>query len=424
MQLSIDQAARQLQIDGRPAFLLADTVWAAFSRPDLDEWRGLLRLRRRQGFNAVCISVLPIPHDRSVTPGRPERLPFAVGPDGSWDVGRLDEDYFRRSRGFAEAALEHGIVPVLVVLWCNYVPGTWGAELTPGLVMSAGQTARYVELVARTFGDLRPVLCVSGDDRFTSAEAGGRYVEVLQQLRQACPGSLVTAHSSPVAVLAPELTGSELDFYTYQSGHDTGWDTYSYEHAERYARMPGGLPVISIEPCYEGHGYGGGAGRHTARSVRQASWSSVLAGAGAGLGYGAHGLWSWHRPGDDFSGAHFSGEPFPADVAAGFPGAWDVGLLRGLVERHGLHRLMARQDLLQAGAYGARFGLDEQGGRAAVWLPHPFSIRLGCDLSGWQAECWDLARRRRDRAVVTVEDGVTSVAQPEFLGDALYVFWS
>ena len=274
--VTVDKSRRRFERGGQPVFLLADTVWSAFSRPELHEWRSLLRLRRRQGFNAVCVSILPIPHDRSLSPGERERVPFAVGPDGRWDTGTLNEAYFRRARLFAEAAIEHGIVPFLVVLWCNYVPDTWGAALTPRLVMSPEQTVSYIRQVARTFADLRPILCVSGDDRFESPVATGRYLQALAQLRDACPASLVTMHSSPSATLPAELTGDQLDFYTYQSGHDTGWDRYAYEHAARYERLPGRLPVVSIEPCYEGHGYGSGAGRHTARSVRQASWLSLI----------------------------------------------------------------------------------------------------------------------------------------------------
>ena len=62
--LDVDTANRRLVRDDQPSFLLADTLWAAFSRPTLEEWRGYLRRRRRQGFTGVNISVLPILHDQ------------------------------------------------------------------------------------------------------------------------------------------------------------------------------------------------------------------------------------------------------------------------------------------------------------------------------------------------------------------------
>src|SRR3954447_25372692 len=117
-----DSGTRFLR-DGVPTFLLADTLWAAFSRMSMSEWRDVLRLRRRQGFNAVNISILPIAHDRSLSADA--KAPFHVREDGSWDLDRLDLTYFDNARAMVEMALDEGMVPVLVVLWCNYVPNTW-----------------------------------------------------------------------------------------------------------------------------------------------------------------------------------------------------------------------------------------------------------------------------------------------------------
>src|SRR3954452_14773393 len=97
--------------DGVPAFLLADTLWAAFSRMSMTEWRDALRLRRRQGFNAVNISILPIAHDRSLSADA--RAPFQVREDGSWDLDRFDPGYFADARRMVDVAVEEGIVPVL-----------------------------------------------------------------------------------------------------------------------------------------------------------------------------------------------------------------------------------------------------------------------------------------------------------------------
>jgi hypothetical protein len=420
-QVRVDSGGRRFLVDGRPAYLLADTLWAAFSRPTEREWHDYLQLRRRQGFNAVNISVLPIAHDRSAGPG--DQAPFAVGADGSWDVSRLDDGYFERARRMTQTAVDLGFVPVLVVLWCTYVPGTWAAQLNPPLVLDWPQTERYVRHVAASFGDLDPVLCVSGDEKFTRAESTERYVAVARLLRQLAPGSLLTMHPAPDGVLPAGLADSGLlDYYSYQSGHDEGWDRFPYEQADRYAQLPVRRPVVSMEPCYEGHGYGQGARRHTAATVRQAMWGAVLAGAGAGLGYGAHGVWSWHRRGDQFNGEHFSGPPFSAQAALQFPGARDAGLVRRLVEARDLYDLEARQDLVVADPSGVRFGLQEASGRAAAWLPHPWPLRLRGDFGRWQLECWDLAAGRRDDARASVSDGVTLVEQPEFPGDALYLF--
>src|SRR4051794_25744171 len=159
-RLTVDVGGRYLRQGGRPVFLLADTLWAAFSRMTAAEWQDALRLRRRQGFNAVNVSVVAISHERSL--GGSSFGPFAPLRDGGWDLDRPDLDYFARARSLVASAHELGLTVVLVVLWCTYVPGTWGAARAPGLVMNERQTRRYLNLLVETFADLHPVFCVSG----------------------------------------------------------------------------------------------------------------------------------------------------------------------------------------------------------------------------------------------------------------------
>ncbi|SDD94857.1 apiosidase-like domain-containing protein [Auraticoccus monumenti] len=410
----------RLTRDGESVFLLADTLWAAFSQMSTDEWREALRLRRRQGFNAVNISVLPIAHDRST--GEDERQPFRLRADGSWDLDRLDDGYFAVARTMVQLAVEEGLVPVLVVLWCNYVPGTWGAAITPQTVLDEEQTERYVTRVLETFADHHPVFCISGDERFDDEAATARYQRVLRRVRAGAPDCLTTMHSTPDATLPPVLAEDPaLSYYSYQSGHDDAWEERAQQLPERYRSLPVARPVVSMEPCYEGHGYGSGAGRHTGGAVRRASWTGVLAGAGAGLGYGAHGAWSWHRAGQPFNGTHFSGTPFPASRAMELPGAWDVGLLRRVVEQEGLFDLRSRDDLVVDDRSGVRLGMSPAGDRVALYLPHPFPVEVAADLAGWRLRTWDLSRGRRDHVRIQHAAGASRLEQPDFLGDALHV---
>ena len=417
--LRVAASGRHLEQDGRPVFLLADTLWAAFSRMTEAEWADALRLRRRQGFNAVQVSVLPIAHDRSLGSG--SRAPFREV-DGGWDLDAPDPAYFDRARAMVATAGDLGLTVVLVVLWCNYVPDTWGSTRTPELALDDARTERYLDLVLERFADLGPVLCVSGDDSLDSPVALARYRSALHRLKAGAPDCLTTLHSTPSAVLPDDLAADPaLDLYAYQSGHDDGWEERSAALPERYAALEPVRPVHSMEPCYEGHGFGGGRERHDARNVRRASWTGLLAGAGAGLGYAAHGAWSWHRSGEDFNGEHFSGIPLPAARALELPGAWDVGLLRRLVEQHGLQDLRPRQDLVLENRSGARLGVSPDGQRAAAYLPYAFRLRLALDLDGWSVETWDLAHGRRDHVAWTVDGGRTTFEQPETTADLVHV---
>ena len=372
--ISIAPEGDRFLLGGTPGFLLADTLWAAFTRPTEDEWRLYLRRRRRQGFNAVNISILPIAHDRTLSDDT--RAPFAVRPDGSWDLGALDDAYFTRARALLELAVAEGLIPVLAVLWVNYAPGTWGEQRTPGLVLDEAQTEAYVARVLDRFADLQPILAISGDDRFDSPAANARYRRILALIEERAPGCVTTFHSAPDAELPADLAALPRNaFYAYQSGHDLGWEERPATLAAQYRALPVRRPIVNLEPPYEGHGYGGGQGRHRAFAVRRASWSSVLAGAGAGLGYAAHGVWSWHRIGEPFLGEGFSGTPFPWEVALQLEGAWDVGLLRRLVERHGLYALTPRPDLVAGDRSGACAG-SAADGTVAIYTPHPFALPL------------------------------------------------
>ena len=54
----------------------------------------------------------------------------------------------------------------LVVLWCNYVPGTGWSERTPWAVFDETQRNRFVDSVPAHFADLNPMFVISGDEQF------------------------------------------------------------------------------------------------------------------------------------------------------------------------------------------------------------------------------------------------------------------
>jgi hypothetical protein len=319
----------------------------------------------------------------------------------------------------AAEAVEAGLVPMLVVLWCTYVPGTWGAERAPGAALSDEQRVRHLELVADTFADLDPVLVVSGDERFRNPGPIAAYARAADAMKQLAPHCLITLHSTPDADLPAVLAQSPaLDFYAYQSGHDGNRQDLASELAGRYRDKPL-RPLMNAEPCYEGHGYGGGRGRFTRRDVRRATWSSLLAGASAGIGYGAHGVWQWHRAGAYFTNAAFSMEPFTWRAALGLPGAWDVGWSIRCLREHGLIGAAARQDLLAEARHGVR--VAARGDAIAVYTPFAQALDLALDTLPRSVHAWDLELGQRVTLDVAVGAGGLHVAQGETPGDHLLV---
>ena len=418
--LSVAADGSHLQRDGTFFPYIADTAWSAFADATEAEWLYYLQRRRQQGFTSVAVSILPILHDRTVR--EDAREPFALDADGHYDFSAPDPAYFANAERFTALARQHGITLTLVVLWCNYVEGTWGADLTPWAVMPEAQRRAYVSLVVSTFGSYEPIFAVSGDDHFTGDAAIRTYAETLAQLAAEAPECLRTAHSSPHATM-PDVLGdsSDLDFFVYQSGHDMEHLELTHELAQRYRERRVRKPVINLEPPYERHGYNAGKGRFTAADVRRASWWSVLGGASAGIGYGAHGVWQWHREGGEFTNPGFSLQPFPWQSAVHFRGSDDISLLAHLLARHRLYRLDADQELLVDGVGGVRAASSSDGALVTVYQPFARDVTVRRDLTDFTVHGWDLDRRAPIVPTLTRVETGTRFEQADVEGDLLLI---
>lgn len=418
---SLAPSRRSLLRDGAPAFLLADTTWAAFSGPTDEEWTDYLVRRRRQGFTALLISVLPIEHDRS----EGGLSPYAVR-EGRLDLDAGDAEYWPRSERMLAEAVAHGFTPMLVLLWNNFVPGTWGAGLTPELVLDEQQTLDHVGAAVQRFARFDPIWIVSGDDDLNDDVALARYSLAAAEVRRLAPDALVTWHQTPTARMPQAIADGDLiDVHGLQSGHNEAWDTLPRDLVRHHEAFAVRRPIINLEPCYEGLGRFAGQARHSRADVRRASWTGVVAGGAAGLGYGAHGVWSWHRRGTGFTAEAVHGMPFPFAVAMEFPAADDVAYLKQVVEAEGLLDLEGDEAVVVAESSGALAGRTAD--RVAVYAPEAFAVTLRIDPDAVdEVRVHDLEGRRPDAAVwhpVELDEGGRGIRleQSEFPGDALFV---
>ena len=420
-RITIAADQRHFERDGAPFVLVADTAWSAFADAQIDEWRSYARYRVSQGFNSALVSILPILHDRAVRPGA--REPFAVDSSGHYDYSAPDEAYFTTARQMTRVAHEEGLTLGLVVLWLNYVPGTWGAERTPWSPMTEDERNAYLDLAMDAFADLDPLFIVSGDEHFRDEEPIAVYADALRRVKERAPWCLTTLHSTPDCELPPQLADSEhLDFYSYQAGHNVERQQLTWELAEHYRGRSVPRPVVDLEPCYEGHGYGGGAGRYLRHEVRRATWWSLVGGASAGIGYGAHGVWQWFRPGAKFTSVGFSLVPFPWQTALRFPGADDVAFAAALTQEHRLYEAAAHQELLIDPFYGLRLAANSDFSTVAVYLPDSREVRVSLDLSNHHVRAWALESRTTIGVRCHAGPDVTLIEQPDTCGDVLVVF--
>lgn len=401
--------------DGTPFFWLADTAWSAGAKATPEEWREYVRARAAQGFTAVQVNTLP-QHDASQPH---DRLPFG----NEWDLDRPDPDYFAALDDLVAACHDAGLVPALVALWCNYATGAnedWDVHRHD---MDEGQAARWGRYLAARYGAYGPAWLVSGDTDFTD-EAMAVYDAAAEAVRDGVTHPLLTLHMHSGITTSEDACGRDwLDFHCYQSGHHEGdRQRDAFRLAERTRdRDDRDRPVVNGEPPYEGHEYfeSEDGVRVSREAARRAAWWSVLAGASAGVTYGGHGVWQWHRRGERFPGASRTGMPVPWRETLAFPGARDYGRLRSLCERYEFAALEPRQEWVdEPTVRAAELPADDV---VLAYAPAASDLSLDRDAGVGDADATWVDPATGRRVPADVGSGGSRVEAPPWAGDCLLV---
>ena len=416
-RISIAKDGKGFEKDGKPFFYFADTAWSAFTNISLEEWKDYLEVRGSQGFNALQINMLP-QWDRSAA-GLPAE-PFLPDAAGAWDFLKPNPGYFDLAEQFVSLAAGRGMHPALVLLWCDFVPGTWAAKRKLGKMMPAEAVAPYVEYVAKRFRPYAPLYLVSGDTDYPE-EAVPFYREALRAVKRTDPEALTTLHSQPGADVPESLASmKELDFYMYQSGHTWDEQYRTWDWAKRFASSTWRKPAVNGEPCYDGHKYGMKQGRFNGLDIRRAFFQSLLCGAQAGFTYGAHGIWSFHHEGDLFPSTEFSGTPYPWRTALGFEGAWDAAYCVELVGEYGLGKLVPLADT--SGEVEPWFLAADPGRELfALYLPSAAPATIPLDATAYDCRLFQLGTRRIGRPSFSTTTEGSRLSMPNAEGDVLVI---
>lgn len=329
---------KYLYRDDQRYFYLADTCWSAFTNISLDDWKYYLDKRKEQGFNVIQINVLPQWDASGKNLGI---YPFPVKhySDGryEYDYNSLNEKYFERAEKMLVEMIKRDLTPALVLLWANYVPGTWAGDMAPNNHFEYEYLESYVRYVVNRFKEYHPIYFVSGDTDFPTGKSCDYYRCVLRATKEIDPDALYSFHIRGRYTDIPEEFLKESDFFSYQSGHNLAGQDTSYTIPEKMRKAGFDGPIINTEPCYDQISYSRKLyGRFRPYDVRKASWSSVLAGADAGLTYGAHGIWSWHQKDASFGIVEGEGfdVPFEWRDAIKFSGAQDVAFLKTIITEY------------------------------------------------------------------------------------------
>lgn len=326
----------QLYKDDKPFFYLADTCWSAFTNISNSDWKYYLDYLKQQGFNAIQINVLK-QWDASGDDLNLYPFPITRHEDGSYsfNYSEINQEYFDRAEQMLYEMQKRDMVPVLVLMWCNYVPGTWASHLAINNQFPYEQIESYVKYVTNRFKKFNPIYFVSGDTDFPTDETVKYYRKVFKVARETDPNAIYTFHIKGRFEELPEEFKKDIDFFSYQSGHNFEGQHTAYDIPMHQRSLGFDKPIINTEPCYEQISYSRNMyGRYSAKDVRTASWSSVLSGANAGITYGAHGIWSWHHTGATFGVVEGEGfdSPFDWHDAIHFNGANDIAFLKQIME--------------------------------------------------------------------------------------------
>lgn len=406
--------------DGKPFFYLADTIWSAFTNVTEDEWIYYLKRRKEQGFTVLQINTLP-QWDRCISDIGV--YPFATEDGHRFDFTKWNETYYEHASKMCEIAVKEGFQLALVVLWLNYVPGTWGSRITDCNVMPKEFVREYTEKIVQVFDQFEPIYVVSGDTDFDTPEAVSYYRDALEVLCEKSPNTLKTMHIKRGYDFLPEEFLDKLDFYMFQSGHNRDGQDMAYVLPEKFRKKYPKKPLINAEPCYEQMGFSRRIyGRFQSEDTRKAAWSSILSGACAGVTYGAHGVWNWqklNRPANPILGEGFDA-PFPWNEALQFPGAWDYGMIRQMISELHTGELTPMQELLKNETPQIRIARTEDG-RYLLYLPHSTKVVIKKEFSRCKVKAVDLVSGRRACVGAVSGEGRTEIAMHPFYYDALLI---
>lgn len=413
--LEISSNQKTLWKDGAPFFYLADTCWSAFTNITEEEWDFYLYQRKLQGFNTIQINILP-QWDASDT--ILEYTPFV---DGDWY--QLNDAYFQHAKKMCIKAKEQGFELALVLLWCNYIPGTWASRIFHSSCMPLDAMDSYVQKVHETFTELHPMYVITGDTDMDTEESIQYYVKGGSLLKKLAPNCLFTAHIKGRYTFLPEELYAMMDVLFYQSGHNPKDRATPYSMSEEMQQKYPGKPLINSEPCYEEMGYSGKVyGRWTRQDVRRAAYMSVLSGACAGVAYGAAGIYSWHKVNKGFMSG--LGEAFDTpktwEQALAFPGAWDYGFLKKVFEHNHIDGITPKQELLLNQTEEIRVAQAKEQ-LFLIYVPCNTKVKLATALHGWKAEAIDLEHRFIANVEVNVNEDHTTIAMHPFGADALII---
>ncbi len=289
--------------DGTPFFWLGDTAWCGPVAADEQSWDAYLSDRQAKHFNVIQFVTTQW---RMIYTDAEGRSAFA----GHAKIG-INPQFFQRLDHYFDAINDAGMVASPVLVW------TLGDS--PGAYLPEDQKVVLAKYMVARYGG-HHCLWILGGDGIYRDERGEEWSRIGHAVFGDNPRRPATMHPQGQYWCAETFRDDGwYGFNIYQSGHGDGEGAYRWlatgPPSTEWANEPH-HPTINSEPPYEAHVAYQSKERHTAFSVRRASYWSLLVSPTAGVTYGGGGIWGWHL------------EPrIPADhLGAGYTPAWYDGI--------------------------------------------------------------------------------------------------
>lgn len=422
--LKIDENESNFILDGQKFFYLADTVWSAFTNITEKEWEYYLDVRKTQGFNTLQINTMP-QWDRCRKDI--EIYPFPSEDGSLFEFTEWNQEYYEKAKRMCKIAVEKGFQLALVVLWLNYVPGTWAGRVAISNEMPQSFVEEYTKKIVEEFDCFHPIYIISGDTDIDTPEAKEHYKIALDTVYKNSPNSLKCFHLKRGYSVIPEEFLDKIDFYMYQSGHNKKEQDMTYKMPAIFMKKYPKKPIINSEPCYEQMSYGvNEQDKFGIKDVRKAAWNSILSGAGAGITYGAHGIWNWQRDKEPAMPLVKQGfcTPQPWNQALQFPGAKEYGWICQFLKQIDAWNLTPMDYILEK--------VDEQiriaktyNENYLLYIPQSCDMKITLlqSLCGYKGKIIELEKKKEKEIGLTIKGQKTILEIPSALEDMLVILY-
>jgi hypothetical protein len=324
--------------DGTPFFWLGDTAWELFHRLTREEAREYLQNRADKGFTviqAVALAEL----DGLNTPNI-----YGDKPLQDNDPEKPNEAYFKHLDYVIGEANQRGLIVALVPSWGDkWFKDQWGVGPE---IFTPANAKTYGAWIANRYLN-SDIVYIMGGDRAPRDEKDKNIIRAMAEgIRSVDQGRhLLTFHPNGVHSSFDFFPDENwLDFHMSQTGHRVGSPDYT-ANIKAYA-LRTAKPHVNGEPNYEDHPNDWNPaekGWMDAFDTREAAWWNMLSG-GAGHTYGNHNIWQMY---DEAKRTPVNNARTNWHIAMDYPGAWQVGYMRKMLEKRDWQKLAPDQAAIE-----------------------------------------------------------------------------